>query len=268
MNKCQKTEQANLVKYWSNTIKRFKTHRTFKNRFLDTWNNKQHDTQHTRHTRHTHDTHTTHTTHTRHTTHTTHTTHTPYWVLPLSVRAALLSQAASRPSAESAAASVWHHPGAPVAAGSSPRSARKRDEMEWRWNSGEDWRGKGEKGKMHWWQALRANVKAWPSCQSPAETPDTHGDELDSSHLSVERVFAGQLVLQFVFYVVERRRLPLGTQVPANRANRQTGGAVSGACFSEAGTQSSWARRRSTNLRSNVVILSSMSSLWQSACKS
>lgn len=43
-------------------------------------------------------------------------------------------------------------------------------------------------------------------CVSPAD-----------SHLSVQRVFAGQLVLQFVFYVVERRRLPLGTQVSANR---------------------------------------------------
>lgn len=46
----------------------------------------------------------------------------------------------------------------------------------------------------------------------------THtGITRDVSHLSVERLLAGQLVFQFIFYVVERRRLPLGTQVPANQ---------------------------------------------------
>lgn len=38
-----------------------------------------------------------------------------------------------------------------------------------------------------------------------------------SVYLSVQRLFTGQFVLQLVFEVVERRRLPLGAQVPAGK---------------------------------------------------
>lgn len=78
------------------------------------------------------------------------------------------------------------------------------------------------------------------------------------SHLSVERLFARQLVLQFVLYVMERRRLPLGTQVSAKRergGEQSTRWEVRGRLSVRGGEGGN------TNLRSNVVILSSMSSL-------
>lgn len=37
----------------------------------------------------------------------------------------------------------------------------------------------------------------------------------DTPHLSVQWFLAGQLVLQFVFDIVEGSRLPLGAEVPA-----------------------------------------------------
>lgn len=38
-----------------------------------------------------------------------------------------------------------------------------------------------------------------------------------SSYLSVEGLLTGQLVFQFIFDIVERRRLPLGAQVPGDQ---------------------------------------------------
>lgn len=69
-------------------------------------------------------------------------------------------------------------------------------------------------------------------------------------YLSVERLFAGQLVLQLVFDVVERRRLPLGAQVPAGSRTgvREDHGEIE-------------IQKDVLHLRSRVVILSSMSSL-------
>lgn len=93
-------------------------------------------------------------------------------------------------------------------------------------------------------------------------TTNTHSDETDGSHLSVERLFAGQLVLQFIFYVVERRRLPLGAEVPADKRSSEQRRTVSERSWTHRGGGVGGGRGgRITNLRSNVVILSSMSSL-------
>lgn len=49
-----------------------------------------------------------------------------------------------------------------------------------------------------------------------------------STHLSVQRLFAGEFILQLVLNVVERCRLPLGAQVPAPRKHCESLGAEDG----------------------------------------
>lgn len=134
---------------------------------------------------------------------------------PLFGQAGLRFQAVSLLSAGSAGASVWPHPNAPAVACSSPHSGhRKANTHLWALRLAMGWpRG----WEIFLW--LTANTTRVNNFITAA---DGYWSIWDKLYLSVQGLLACQLIFQLVFDVVERGRLPLGTEIPTCNTNHVT----------------------------------------------